>query len=148
MEHPAPHLGLKCVGRHRPAGLDDHDRLVWMSRGDRRERRNASRTDARHPVHDALDVLRKIVATADDDHLFSAAADEELSVGQVPEVTRGEPVFSNDSAHRVRPAHVAPHHGRSGHEDLADNAFTNRSAVVVHHAERVVGEWPTATDEA
>src|SRR5262244_2248459 len=80
LEHPAPHFGLECVGRHRPTGLDDHNRPVWMSRGDRRERSDTARTDARHPVHDALDVLREIIATADDDHFLSAAADEELSV--------------------------------------------------------------------
>src|SRR5262249_15805515 len=134
--------------RHRPAGLDAPARLVRMSRRDRCERSDATSTDARCLVHDALDVLGKIVATADDDHLLSATADEELSVRQVSKVARGEPAVSNESATRVRPAHVAPHHGGPGHEDLADNAFTDRLTAAVHHADRMVGEWPAATDEA
>jgi hypothetical protein len=148
VEHPASYLGLKRVCRHRPAGLYDHDRFVRVSRGRCCERGDTARTDARHPVHDALDVLGKIIATADDDHLLSAATDEKLSVGQIPKVARGEPAFSNNSVSLVLPAHVAAHHGRSGHEDLADNAFTNRPSAVVDHAERVLRECAAATDEA
>ena len=70
LEHAAPHLGLNRVRGYRPAGLDDHDRSVWVSRRGHRERGDTARTDTRHAVHDPLDVLRKIVTAADDDQLL------------------------------------------------------------------------------
>src|SRR5262249_57903112 len=87
LEHPAAALGLEDVVRDLPLRLDNDDGAIWVTRRGGRERRDAAGPDTGRAVHRRLEVVGEIVPAADDDRLLPPAADVELAIGHVPEIT-------------------------------------------------------------
>src|SRR5262249_59008405 len=123
------------------------DGAIWVTRRGGRERRDAAGPDTGRAVHRRLEVVGEIVPAADDDRLLPPAADVELAVGHVPEITGGEPAVADDLARRLRPAQVTLHHRRAGDEDLADDALAHGPPARVGHAKPVARERAAARDQ-
>ena len=104
---------------------DDHDRLATLAPG----RTERDHVPGPHPVdtgRGALDVFGEDVATADDDDVLQPAADDELAVHEVAEVTGAQPLVVEHLCGGPVVAEVPGRDRRSAHLELAGLAVAPR----------------------
>src|SRR4029079_1304000 len=89
-------------------------------------------------------VLGMVLPAVDDDDVLRPAADEQLAVGEVPQVAGVQPpVPDGPGGQRVVPI-VAQHYGRAGQRNFTDLPGWQFPAVLSDNSDPVAGQWSSA----
>src|SRR6185295_6416566 len=130
-------------GRDAATGFDEQEKdLAIPPFRQMAHRDRAAGADARHAVQRALDLLRRVVATAEDHDVLRAAGQEQFALMEESEISGVEPAVAHHARRRFGLIEVAVHQRGAFGPNAAHVPLGSLGAALVLDPDPVAGEGP------